>query len=37
MNSEFPTFASGLFRKGTTAGYVKEEVASLIKVLRDGA
>ena len=34
INSEFPTFASGLFRKGVAAGYETEEVASLIKVLR---
>lgn len=37
INSEFPTFASALFRKGITAGFELEEVASLIKVLRADA
>ncbi|MGI8836995.1 MAG: NAD(P)-dependent oxidoreductase [Pyrinomonadaceae bacterium] len=37
INSEFPTFASALFRKGITAGFEMEEVASLIKVLRADA
>lgn len=34
INSEFPTFASGLFKRAMAAGYGGEEVAALIKVLR---
>ncbi len=37
LNSEFPIFATRLFGKGMAAGYQTEEVASLIKVLREGA
>jgi 3-hydroxyisobutyrate dehydrogenase-like beta-hydroxyacid dehydrogenase len=34
INSEFPTFGLGLFKKAIAAGYGEEEVAALIKVLR---
>lgn len=34
INSEFPTFASGLFKRAMAAGYGDEEAAALIKVLR---
>jgi 3-hydroxyisobutyrate dehydrogenase-like beta-hydroxyacid dehydrogenase len=34
INSEFPEFGLGLFRKAMDAGYGEEEVAALIKVLR---
>ena len=34
INSEFPTFASGLFRQAMAAGHGEEEVAALVKVLR---
>lgn len=37
INSEFPTFASGLFKRAMAAGYGDEEAAALIKVLREGA
>jgi 3-hydroxyisobutyrate dehydrogenase-like beta-hydroxyacid dehydrogenase len=37
INSEFPTFALGLFKRAMAAGYGEEEVAALIKVLRGGA
>jgi len=37
INSEFPRFASALFRKGMAAGYENEDVAALMKVLREGA
>ncbi len=37
INSEFPTFASGFFKKAVAAGYENEEVAALIKVFRGGA
>lgn len=37
INSEFPIFATRLFGKGMAAGYQTEEVASLVKVLREGA
>jgi 3-hydroxyisobutyrate dehydrogenase-like beta-hydroxyacid dehydrogenase len=37
INSEFPTFGLGLFKKAMAAGYGDEEVAALIKVLRGGA
>jgi 3-hydroxyisobutyrate dehydrogenase-like beta-hydroxyacid dehydrogenase len=36
INSEFPTFALGLFGLGVAAGYGEEEPAALIKVLRGG-
>ncbi|MBA3319825.1 MAG: NAD(P)-dependent oxidoreductase [Pyrinomonadaceae bacterium] len=35
INSEFPTFGLGLFKKAMAAGYGEEEVAALIKVLRE--
>lgn len=35
LNSDFPEFASALFRKGMTAGYEQEDVAALVKVLRE--
>jgi 3-hydroxyisobutyrate dehydrogenase-like beta-hydroxyacid dehydrogenase len=34
INSEFPEFGVGLFRKAMQQGYGEEEVAALIKVLR---
>jgi 3-hydroxyisobutyrate dehydrogenase-like beta-hydroxyacid dehydrogenase len=34
INSEFPTFGLGLFKKAMAAGYGEEEVAAVIKVLR---
>ncbi|MBW4577951.1 MAG: hypothetical protein KME42_00045 [Tildeniella nuda ZEHNDER 1965/U140] len=34
INAEFPTFASGLFKRAMAAGYGNEEAAALIKVLR---
>lgn len=34
INSEFPTFASGLFKRAMAAGYGNEEAAALVKVLR---
>ncbi len=37
INSEFPRFASALFRKGMAAGYENEDVAALMKVLREDA
>jgi 3-hydroxyisobutyrate dehydrogenase-like beta-hydroxyacid dehydrogenase len=37
INSEFPTFGLGLFKKAMAAGYGEEEVAAVIKVLREGA
>jgi 3-hydroxyisobutyrate dehydrogenase-like beta-hydroxyacid dehydrogenase len=37
INSEFPAFVSGFFKKAAAAGYENEEVAALIKVLREGA
>jgi 3-hydroxyisobutyrate dehydrogenase-like beta-hydroxyacid dehydrogenase len=37
INSEFPTFALGLFKKAMAAGYGEEEFAAFIKVLRGGA
>jgi 3-hydroxyisobutyrate dehydrogenase-like beta-hydroxyacid dehydrogenase len=36
INAEFPTFASGFFKKAVAAGYENDEVAALIKVLRGG-
>jgi 3-hydroxyisobutyrate dehydrogenase-like beta-hydroxyacid dehydrogenase len=36
INSEFPEFVSGFFKKAAAAGYENEEVAALIKVLREG-
>lgn len=36
INSEFPTFASGFFKRAVAAGYENEEVAALIKVFRGG-
>ena len=35
INSEFPTFGLGLFKKAMAAGHAEEEVAVLIKVLRE--
>lgn len=37
VNAEFPTFASGLFKKAMAAGYGDEKAAALIKVLRENA
>ncbi len=37
INSEFPAFALGIFKKAMAAGYAEEEVAALIKVLRGDA
>jgi hypothetical protein len=37
INSVFPTFGLGLFKKAMAAGHGEEEVAALIKVLRGGA
>lgn len=34
INTEFPTFAAGLFKRAMAAGYGDEEAAALIKVLR---
>jgi 3-hydroxyisobutyrate dehydrogenase-like beta-hydroxyacid dehydrogenase len=34
INTEFPTFAAGLFKRAMAAGYGNEEAAALIKVLR---
>jgi 3-hydroxyisobutyrate dehydrogenase-like beta-hydroxyacid dehydrogenase len=34
INSEFPTFGLGLFKKAVAAGHGEEEVAALIKVFR---
>lgn len=36
INSEFPTFVLGLFKKAMAAGYAEEEAAAVIKVLRGG-
>jgi 3-hydroxyisobutyrate dehydrogenase-like beta-hydroxyacid dehydrogenase len=36
INAEFPTFALGLSKRATAAGYGEEEFAALIKVLREG-
>ena len=35
MSSEFPNFISGMFKRAIAAGYGEEDVAALIKVLRD--
>ena len=35
INKEFPEFASGIVKRAITAGYIEEDVAALIKVLRD--
>ena len=37
INAEFPTFVSGIFKRAAAAGYENEEVAAIIKVLREGA
>ncbi len=34
INTEFPTFATSLFRKGMAAGYANEKPAALIKIMR---
>jgi hypothetical protein len=34
INSEFPTYGLGIFKKARAAGYGEEEVAAVIKVLR---
>jgi len=36
INSEFPTFATRLFGKGMAAGYQTQDVAALIKAMREG-
>jgi 3-hydroxyisobutyrate dehydrogenase-like beta-hydroxyacid dehydrogenase len=35
INAELPTFVSSLFKRAIVAGYGQEEVAAIIKVLRD--
>ncbi len=35
MSSEFPNFISGMFKRAIAAGYGEEDVAALIKALRD--
>jgi 3-hydroxyisobutyrate dehydrogenase-like beta-hydroxyacid dehydrogenase len=35
INCDFPDFAAGLFRRALTDGHGEEDVAALIKVLRD--
>jgi 3-hydroxyisobutyrate dehydrogenase-like beta-hydroxyacid dehydrogenase len=37
INSDFPSFASAMFKKGVTAGYSDEKTSALIKVLRESA
>jgi 3-hydroxyisobutyrate dehydrogenase-like beta-hydroxyacid dehydrogenase len=37
INTDFPAFASAMFKKGVVAGYGEEKQAALIKVLREGA
>lgn len=37
LNTEFPTLASGLFRRAEAAGYGGEELAALIKIMRKSA
>jgi 3-hydroxyisobutyrate dehydrogenase-like beta-hydroxyacid dehydrogenase len=37
INSEFPVFARGIFKRALAAGYGKEEAAAVIKVLRGAA
>jgi 3-hydroxyisobutyrate dehydrogenase-like beta-hydroxyacid dehydrogenase len=37
INSEFPAFGLGLFKRAVAAGHGEEEAAALIKVLREGA
>jgi 3-hydroxyisobutyrate dehydrogenase-like beta-hydroxyacid dehydrogenase len=34
INTDFPAFASAMFKKGVVAGYGEEKQAALIKVLR---
>lgn len=36
INDEFPSFVSDLFQRAATAGYANEEVAAIIKLLRQG-
>ena len=35
INAQFPAFAAALFKKADLAGYGDQEVAALIKVLRE--
>jgi 3-hydroxyisobutyrate dehydrogenase-like beta-hydroxyacid dehydrogenase len=35
INSEVPDFISGFFRRGIAAGYGEEDIASVIKVMRN--
>jgi 3-hydroxyisobutyrate dehydrogenase-like beta-hydroxyacid dehydrogenase len=37
INTEFPTFAAGIFKRALSAGYGDEEVAAVVKVLRQSA
>ena len=37
INSEIPDFISNLFKRAITAGYGEEDVAALVKVLREGS
>lgn len=37
INSEFPLFADGIFKKAVAAGYGDEKAAALIKILREDA
>ena len=36
INDEFPSFVSDLFQRAAAAGYANEEVAAIIKLLRQG-
>jgi hypothetical protein len=37
LNSEIPDFYSGLFKRAIDSGYGEEDVASIVKVLRENA
>jgi hypothetical protein len=37
INADFPAYAAGAFGRGIDAGYGTEDLAALIKVLRQGA
>lgn len=37
INTEFPAFAAGLLQRAAEAGYANEEVAAVVKVLREEA
>jgi hypothetical protein len=36
INADFPAYAAGAFDRGMDAGYGTEDLAALIKVLRQG-